>query len=80
MMREIEAGRVRQALPSLAAMTLLIASWWLLVVATGSAIFPTPWQVVTGTLELIADGTLWPSPSRSRSASGWAGCAARTRR
>jgi len=59
MMREIEAGRIREALPSLAAMTLLIATWWLLVVATGSAIFPTPWQVVTGTLELVQDGTLW---------------------
>ena len=27
--------------------------------ATESAIFPTPWQVVTGTLELAQDGTLW---------------------
>src|SRR5690606_28471165 len=27
--------------------------------ATKSVIFPTPWQVVTGTLELAKDGTLW---------------------
>ena len=59
MTREIEAGRLRQALPSLAAMALLIATWWWVVAASGSAIFPTPWQVVTGTLELVRDGTLW---------------------
>ncbi|RYG09757.1 MAG: ABC transporter permease, partial [Burkholderiales bacterium] len=29
------------------------------VVVTESVIFPTPWQVVTGTLELAQDGTLW---------------------
>ncbi|HEY6922131.1 MAG TPA: ABC transporter permease, partial [Steroidobacteraceae bacterium] len=29
------------------------------VVATGSVVFPTPWQVVTGALELIRDGTLF---------------------
>jgi NitT/TauT family transport system permease protein len=40
-------------------MALLIATWWALVVATHSVVFPTPWQVVTGTLELIRDGTLW---------------------
>jgi NitT/TauT family transport system permease protein len=42
-----------------AVIAFLIALWWGLVAATGSAIFPTPWQVVTGTLELIRDGTLW---------------------
>src|SRR4029450_2382321 len=26
---------------------------------TGSVVFPTPWQVVLGTLELARDGTLW---------------------
>jgi NitT/TauT family transport system permease protein len=50
---------VRQAAPSVAVIALLIALWWGLVAATGSVIFPTPWQVVTGTLELIEDGTLW---------------------
>lgn len=51
--------RARQALPSLAVMALLIGVWWAVVHWTGSAIFPTPWQVVTGTVELIRDGTLW---------------------
>lgn len=37
----------------------LIAIWWIAVIYTKSAIFPTPWQVVTGTLELAKDGTLW---------------------
>jgi NitT/TauT family transport system permease protein len=38
---------------------LLIAAWWIAVVQASSAIFPTPWQVVTGTMELVRDGTLW---------------------
>jgi NitT/TauT family transport system permease protein len=38
---------------------LLIAAWWIVVIQTRSAIFPTPWQVVTGTMELVRDGTLW---------------------
>ena len=40
-------------------MALLLAIWWIVVIQTESVIFPTPWQVVTGTLELAADGTLW---------------------
>jgi len=48
-----------RVLPALAVMALIIGVWWALVVATGSVVFPTPWQVVTGTLELIRDGTLW---------------------
>jgi NitT/TauT family transport system permease protein len=51
--------RVRHALPSLAVIAALIGVWWSAVVATGSVIFPTPWQVVSGTVELIRDGTLW---------------------
>ncbi len=51
--------RIRQVLPSLAVLALLIALWWWVVVTTGSVIFPTPGQVVTGTIELIRDGTLW---------------------
>lgn len=54
-----EMGQFKQSLPSLAVIALLIATWWAAVVMTGSVIFPTPWQVVTGTLELIEDGTLW---------------------
>jgi len=37
---------------------LLIAVWWLLVAGNASAIFPTPWQVVTGAWDLAQDGTL----------------------
>src|SRR5450631_1248268 len=48
----------RQILPSLTVIALLIGVWWLAVGVTKSAIFPTPWQVVTGTLELARDGTL----------------------
>ena len=46
-------------MPGIAIILLLLAVWWLVVRATGSVIFPTPWQVVTGTLELVRDGTLW---------------------
>jgi hypothetical protein len=45
--------------PPLIVIAVLIAVWWLVVVQTESAIFPTPWQVVTGALELARDGTLW---------------------
>jgi NitT/TauT family transport system permease protein len=50
---------IRRALPSLAVIALLIGLWWTAVLAAESAIFPTPWQVVAGTIELIEDGTLW---------------------
>jgi NitT/TauT family transport system permease protein len=45
--------------PPLLVIAALVALWWWLVVRTESAIFPTPWQVVTGALELAEDGTLW---------------------
>jgi NitT/TauT family transport system permease protein len=51
--------RLQRALPSLGALTLLVAVWWAIVAATQSAIFPTPWQVARGTFELAADGRLW---------------------
>jgi NitT/TauT family transport system permease protein len=50
---------VKQALPSIAVLAVVVAIWWAVVVATKSAIFPTPGAVVTGTLELARDGTLW---------------------
>jgi NitT/TauT family transport system permease protein len=51
--------RLRQSLPGIVLILLLLAAWWVAVRATESMIFPTPWQVVTGTLELVQDGTLW---------------------
>jgi len=51
--------RIKNALPSLAVMAALIATWWVAVVVTQSVIFPTPWNVVTGTLELLNNGTLF---------------------
>ena len=50
---------IKRALPSVLLIAVLIAAWWITVVQTKSVIFPTPWQVVTGTLGLIGDGTLW---------------------
>ena len=51
--------KIKQALPSLTVIALLLGIWWWVVVATESVIFPTPGQVVIGTIELIKDGTLW---------------------
>src|SRR6185436_5484463 len=51
--------RIKQALPSVGVIVMLIGVWWAVVAVTRSVIFPTPWQVVTGTIELIKDGTLW---------------------
>ncbi len=52
-------ARLKQTLPSVAVLAALIAIWWIAVAATRSVIFPSPLQVVTGTLELMKDGTLW---------------------
>jgi NitT/TauT family transport system permease protein len=52
-------NKFEKILPSLAVIGGLLAAWWLIVVKTQSVIFPTPWQVVAGTVELIEDGTLW---------------------
>jgi NitT/TauT family transport system permease protein len=52
-------NHVKETLPSLAVIAALIGAWWVTVVATHSVIFPTPWAVVTGTFELLKDGTLW---------------------
>lgn len=51
--------KLKKTLPPLAVVGLLIAVWWIVVVKTESAIFPTPLQVITGTLELVKDGSLW---------------------
>src|SRR6267142_3039650 len=52
-------NRIKESLPAMAVIAVLLAAWWLIVVETRSVIFPTPWQVVTGTAELIKDGTLF---------------------
>lgn len=51
--------RLGQSLPSIIVIAVLISVWWAAVIMTKSVIFPTPLQVVTGTLELARDGTLW---------------------
>ena len=51
--------RLKEALAPLAVIAALIATWWIAVTATQSLIFPTPWAVVTGTVELLEDGSLW---------------------
>jgi NitT/TauT family transport system permease protein len=50
---------LRKIVPPMVVILLLIAMWWIVVVRNDSAIFPTPWQVVTGVFELAQDGTLW---------------------
>ena len=50
---------LKRVLPSIAVIAFIVGAWWIIVVATRSVVFPTPWQVVTGTVELIRDGTLW---------------------
>jgi NitT/TauT family transport system permease protein len=55
----VAMSKLKRMVPAATVIAILIAIWWLVIVATHSAIFPTPWQVVTGTLELARDGTLW---------------------
>jgi len=50
---------VKETLPSVAVIAGVVVIWWAAVVATKSVIFPTPWAVLQGTLELARDGTLW---------------------
>ena len=52
-------NRINSALPALLVIVALLLVWWGAVVATQSLIFPTPWGVVTGAIELLVDGTLW---------------------
>jgi NitT/TauT family transport system permease protein len=51
--------QMKQVLPPITVLAAIIGIWWAAVVATHSVVFPTPWQVVTGTLELVRDGSLW---------------------
>ncbi|MFM2288763.1 MAG: hypothetical protein RL684_1906 [Pseudomonadota bacterium] len=52
-------GALKRVLPSVTVIALLVGAWWLAVTLTHSAIFPTPWQVVTATVDLMRDGTLF---------------------
>jgi NitT/TauT family transport system permease protein len=54
-----KVNKIKESLPAMVVIAVLLAAWWLIVVETRSVIFPTPWQVVIGTVELIRDGTLW---------------------
>jgi NitT/TauT family transport system permease protein len=69
-----DMNRFKQSVPSIIVILLVITGWWAAVVATHSVIFPTPLQVVTGTVELIKDGTLWEhiGASLMRVAAGFA--------
>ena len=51
--------RLNKIWPPLAVLVAIVAIWWAAVIATDSLIFPTPLQVVTGTMELVEDGSLW---------------------
>jgi NitT/TauT family transport system permease protein len=51
--------RFKDSLPSVVLIAILIALWWTAVAVTHSVIFPTPLDVVTGTWELLKDGSLW---------------------
>lgn len=51
--------RMERILPPVAVLAAIVVLWWAAVRAAGSLVFPTPWQVLTGTLELIRDGSLW---------------------
>jgi NitT/TauT family transport system permease protein len=50
---------MRRFLPPLGLIVVLLSAWWWATTTAKTTIFPTPWQVVAGTQELIGDGTLW---------------------
>ena len=53
------ARMLNRALLPLTVAVVLVLAWWLAVIATESLIFPTPWQVALGALELVHEGVLW---------------------
>ena len=52
-------GWTARMVPPVVVIGAIIALWWWVVSRDDSAIFPTPWAVVTGAWELVADGTLF---------------------
>jgi len=57
--------RLAKILPPLLVIAAIVILWWQVVLRSESAIFPTPWQVLTGAWELAEDGTLWEHISAS---------------
>jgi NitT/TauT family transport system permease protein len=51
--------RLARTLPAVTLIAILLAAWWIGIARSENAIFPTPWQVIAGTRELVTDGTLW---------------------
>ena len=51
--------KLKKVLLPVTLISILLGVWSLVVARSGSAIFPTPWKVVTGTVELIRDGTMF---------------------
>ncbi|WP_167759685.1 ABC transporter permease [Massilia horti] len=58
-------NKLKNILPALTLIALVVAAWWIVVLHTESVIFPTPAQVATGAFELAANGTLWEHISAS---------------
>jgi len=52
-------SKLKDLLAPLAVAVLLVIVWWISVVESETVIFPTPLQVVTATVDLVRDGTLW---------------------
>jgi len=52
-------SKLKQVVAPLAIVTLIVAAWWIAVLATNTPIFPTPLQVATAALGLVREGTLW---------------------
>ena len=50
---------LKRTFPAVSVVALLVAAWWISVVVTKTPIFPTPLAVITATVELLRDGTLW---------------------
>jgi NitT/TauT family transport system permease protein len=52
-------NRVRQMMPPVLLIALVVALWAAVVALSGSVIFPSPQRVVAGIYELALDGSLW---------------------
>ena len=52
-------SKVPRVLLPLAIAALVVAVWWIAVVASDTRIFPSPLQVVLATIDLVRQGTLW---------------------